>query len=148
MRKHGTVYSPDEYNDIIIPVHFYCRCQIVPMRTKTVGTATDNGMDGADAYLFYIGQLPDYYIYIEDARNLGWIPREGNLSTVAPDKMIFGGEFSNREGKLPSSPGRIWYEADINYVSGHRGSERILFSSDGLIFVTYDHYKTFYEITG
>jgi hypothetical protein len=41
---------------------------------------------------------------------------------------------------------RIWYEADINYTSGYRGTERILYSNDGLIFVTYDHYQTFYEI--
>ena len=40
----------------------------------------------------------------------------------------------------------LWYEADINYTSGYRGTERILYSNDGLVFVTYDHYQTFYEI--
>lgn len=49
-------------------------------------------------------------------------------------------------GHLPSAPGRIWYEADINYYEGYRGNDRILFSNDGLIFVTYDHYKTFLSI--
>lgn len=49
-------------------------------------------------------------------------------------------------GRLPIALGRIWYEADINYKSGFRGSERILFSNDGLILVTYDHYRTFIEI--
>ncbi|MBD9010701.1 MAG: hypothetical protein EGR16_10275 [Clostridiales bacterium] len=47
---------------------------------------------------------------------------------------------------LPAVPNRIWYEADINYEFGYRGTERILFSNDGLIFVTYDHYATFIEI--
>lgn len=42
--------------------------------------------------------------------------------------------------------GRTWQEADINYVNGKRNTDRILFSSDGLLFVTYDHYETFYEI--
>lgn len=60
--------------------------------------------------------------------------------------MIFGGIFSNYNGHLPDDPGRIWYEADINYIEGKRNSERILFSNDGLIFVTYDHYKTFCEV--
>ena len=43
--------------------------------------------------------------------------------------------------------GRVWYEADINYDGGYRSNDRILYSNDGLIFVTYDHYKTFYEVT-
>ena len=60
--------------------------------------------------------------------------------------MIFGGIYKNRDDKLPQDTGRIWYEADINYIHGYRNNERILFSNDGLIFVTYDHYKTFKEI--
>ena len=46
--------------------------------------------------------------------------------------------------KLPIG---IWYEADIDYQSGYRNTYRILYSNDGLIFVTYDHYQTFYEVT-
>ena len=61
--------------------------------------------------------------------------------------MIGGNVYKNREGKLPGQPGRIWYEADINYTGGFRTHDRILYSNDGLIFVTYDHYQTFYEIT-
>ena len=60
--------------------------------------------------------------------------------------MIFGGLYNNDDEKLPNSDGRIWYEADINYIRGYRNSQRIIFSNDGLIFVTYDHYMTFYEI--
>ncbi|HBJ11113.1 MAG TPA: hypothetical protein DDY61_05400 [Ruminococcaceae bacterium] len=45
-----------------------------------------------------------------------------------------------------SKAGRIWYEAVINYQSDFRNSQRIVFSNDGLVFVTYDHYKTFFEI--
>lgn len=60
--------------------------------------------------------------------------------------MIFGGQYFNKNGHLPTKKNRIWYEADINYISGKRNSERILFSNDGLIFVTYDHYKTFVEV--
>ena len=38
----------------------------------------------------------------------------------------------------------------INYGlknSGKRNRQRIVYSNDGLIFVSYDHYQTFYEIT-
>ena len=61
-------------------------------------------------------------------------------------EMIYGGVFENRKGQLPMAPDRIWYEADINYKSGYRDSKRILWSNDGLIFVTYDHYRTYCEI--
>ena len=70
-----------------------------------------------------------------------------DIIDVLPDMMIGGDIYQNREGKLPDSPTRLWYEADINYEKGHRNRERILYSNDGLIFVSYDHYQTFYEMT-
>ncbi len=115
------------------------------MRTKGVGTATEDGSLGADVYLTYQQTLPDNYMSMKEARKLGWNAKEGNLDVVAPGKMLYG-DHQNRYGKLPSAPGRSWYEADINYSGGYRNHDRILFSSDGLIFVTYDHYKTYYEI--
>lgn len=60
--------------------------------------------------------------------------------------MMYGGIYDNDNGKLPSSLRRIWYEADINYYEGRRNGHRIYFSNDGLIFVSYDHAETFYEI--
>ena len=60
--------------------------------------------------------------------------------------MIGGDEDINDQGKLPAANNRTWYEADFNYHGGFRNDCRILYSNDGLIFVTYDHYKTFYEI--
>ena len=83
----------------------------------------------------------------EEAKNNGWKTKEGNLSQTCPGKMIGGDIFENRKGKLPDEPNRIWYEADIDYQSGYRNKYRILYSNDGLVFVTYDHYQTFYELT-
>ena len=60
--------------------------------------------------------------------------------------MLTKGAYKNRDKRLPDVPGRIWYEADINYSFGYRGGERIPYSNDGLIFATYDHYATFVEI--
>ncbi len=104
------------------------------------------GLDGADWWLKNYGKLPEYYLSKEEARKLGWKPQKGNLSWVAPGKMITGGVYHNDDGKLPDNLGRVWYEADIDYTSGFRNESRILFSNDGLIFITHDHYKTFYEI--
>ncbi|NLW80024.1 MAG: hypothetical protein GXY32_11550 [Ruminococcaceae bacterium] len=81
-----------------------------------------------------------------EAYDAGWVPILGNFFLVAPGKMLSKGVFENRKGKLPSTPGRIWYEADINYTIGYRNGHRILFPNDGLLFVTYDHYITFKEI--
>lgn len=60
--------------------------------------------------------------------------------------MLTKGVYKNRDKRLPDALGRIWYEADINYSFGYRGGERILYSNDGSIFVTYDHYAAFAEI--
>lgn len=92
------------------------------------------------------GELPTTYITRDTAKQLGWDPKKGNLSAIAPGKTIFGGIYRNKNGKLPSAPGRVWHEADINYTGGFRNDERVVFSNDGLMFVTYDHYYTFTEI--
>jgi guanyl-specific ribonuclease Sa len=61
--------------------------------------------------------------------------------------MSIGGDvFGNREGMLPKSDGRKWFECDINYSGGYRGAERIVYSNDGLIYYTNDHYKTFKQL--
>lgn len=102
--------------------------------------------EGVAAYIKAHHELPDNFITKSEARKLGWDAQKGNLQDVAPGKSIGGDVFQNRERKLPAKKGRIWYEADINYKSGHRGKDRILFSNDGLIYKTEDHYETFKPI--
>lgn len=60
--------------------------------------------------------------------------------------MLTKGIYRNSNGHLPRAVGRVWYEADINYNKGFRSLARVVFSNDGLVFVTYDHYLTFYEV--
>ncbi|MFC3746604.1 ribonuclease domain-containing protein [Paenibacillus sp. GCM10012306] len=91
--------------------------------------------------------LPDNFITKKEAEGLGWVASKGNLNKVAPGKSIGGDRFGNREGLLPKAKNRIWYEADINYKKGSRGADRILYSNDGLIYMTTDHYKSFTDIT-
>ncbi|MDC9592173.1 ribonuclease domain-containing protein [Xenorhabdus sp. IM139775] len=94
-------------------------------------------------YLRQHHTLPDYYMTKKQARRLGWHAREGNLCEVLPGKAIGGDRFSNRENRLPTKPDRHWFEADVNYRCGHRGSDRLLYSNDGLIYLTVDHYNSF-----
>lgn len=98
------------------------------------------------AHLEKYGKLPDYYITKNDARRRGWIASEGNLCDILPGKAIGGDRFGNREGLLPHASGRTYYEADINYDCGHRTADRIVYSNDGLIFTTYDHYQSFHPV--
>ena len=145
-KNNGKIYG---INDIALPappIHLNCRCTIERLKTILAGTATTQGRNGADWHLKIYGKLPNYYISNNYAKKLGYVDYLGNLSTVAPGKMLFKGIYRNKNGHLPDAPNRVWYEADINYVYGYRGTERVLFSNDGLIFVTYDHYDTFIEI--
>jgi NAD+--asparagine ADP-ribosyltransferase len=89
--------------------------------------------------------LPHYYIKKMEARKAGWKPEKGNLCQILPGKIIGGDIFKNRENKIPNRKGRKWIEADLNYKCGMRGTDRVIFSNDGLIFVTHDHYKTFQQ---
>lgn len=145
-RLNGKIYETGEPVMPEPPLHERCRCVIEYLQAFFAGTATQNGIDGADWWLKHYGMLPHYYITKQEAESRGWKAYLGNLDSVAPGMMIVKGIYKNRSGHLPSAPGRTWYEADINYTERFRGLDRILFSNDGLIFVTYDHYVTFYEI--
>ncbi|WP_313269708.1 ribonuclease domain-containing protein [Epilithonimonas vandammei] len=86
-------------------------------------------------------KLPDYYITKSEAKNQGWIPSKGNLCDILPGKAIGGDHFSNREKQLPK--GEQYYEADVNYNCGNRGADRIIFTKNGDVWLTKDHYKSF-----
>lgn len=145
LTKHGKIFRIDEIVGAAPPLHEFCRCEISSMESILHGESTNDGENGADYILFTQGRLPEYYISRAEAITLGWKSSKP-LSKFAPGKMLFGGVYFNEDGLLPSAPGRVWYEADINYSSGRRNSHRIVFSNDGLIFVSYDHCSTFYEI--
>lgn len=86
-------------------------------------------------------KLPDYYITKSEARNRGWIASEGNLCDALPGRAIGGDKFSNREKQLPK--GAQYFEADVNYNCGRRGADRIVFTKNGDVWLTHDHYKSF-----
>ena len=89
--------------------------------------------DEVALYLHAFEELPPNYITKSDARKLGWDSRAGNLWDVAYGYSIGGDRFGNREGLLP----------DVNYEGGYRGAERLLFSDDGMICYSDDHYNSY-----
>lgn len=99
-------------------------------------------------YLYLYGHLPDNFITKKDAQALGWVSKQGNLDEVAPGKSIGGDRFGNYEGKLPKKNGRKYRECDIDSTGGYRGAKRIVFSNDGLIYYTEDHYQHFELLYG
>lgn len=143
--RHGQIYRMDEIPDIDPPLHPNCRCEIKPMNAVIAGQGTKDGQNGADYWMKHFADLPEYYITEGELVALGW--KWGKSpAKFAPGKMVTMGSYQNRNGHLPQIPGRIWYEADINYYNGRRNGHRLLWSNDGLLFVTYDHYETFLEI--
>ena len=169
------------------------------MEAVIAGEGIKDGQNGADYWMKYIADLPDYYITRDELLSLGWekgkspakfapgkmvtmgiyrnddnrlpqisgrvwyeadinyyITRDELLSLgwekgkspakFAPGKMVTMGIYRNDDNRLPQISGRVWYEADINYYSGRRNGHRLLWSNDGLLFVTYNHYEIFLEI--
>ena len=100
--------------------------------------------DDVALYIHQYGKLPGNFITKAEAQKLGW--SGGSLEKYAPGKSIGGDRFGNYEGKLPEKSGRTWHECDVNYQGGYRGSDRLLYSTDGLIYYTEDHYNTFTQL--
>ena len=128
--------------------------------TSPTGTDTDSGSapqitengtytskEDVALYIHTYQKLPTNFITKKEAQKLGWDSQKGNLDKVAKGKSIGGDRFRNYDKKLPEAKGRTWKECDINYEGGYRGSERIIYSSDGMIYYTNDHYNSFKEIT-
>ena len=92
-------------------------------------------------YIHLYKKLPPNYITKSEANKIGW-------SVKNRKKLVIGGdEFGNREGLLPDKEGRQYYEADISAgYTTHRGPLRLVYSNDGLIFYTEDHYESYLQL--
>lgn len=113
--------------------------------TVTKGENYDTAQEVVD-YLDAYDELPPNYLTKQEARELGWEAREGNLWEVAPGKSIGGDYFGNFEELLPKESGREYHEADIEYEGGRRNAKRLIYSNDDLYFYTEDHYESFKEL--
>ncbi len=103
--------------------------------------------DNVALYIYTYGKLPPNYISKADAQDLGW--EGGSVERYAPGKCIGGAKFGNYEGLLPKKNGRQYYECDIDTLGENsRGAKRIVYSNDGLIYYTDDHYESFTLLYG
>lgn len=110
----------------------------------------DGAYDSKEELALYIhtyGHLPKNFVTKAEAEAAGWTG--GSLDRVMPGMAIGGNRYHNREGLLPTAKGRIWTECDVSSVGrSSRGPERIVFSNDGLIYYTPDHYESFELLYG
>lgn len=119
---------------------------------KSSPAALDEGGEYTSAedvalYLHLYAHLPQNFITKKDARALGW--NGGGLDDYADGKCIGGDRFGNYEGLLPDAPGREYHECDIDTLhAASRGAKRIVYSNDGLIYYTEDHYESFILLYG
>lgn len=98
-------------------------------------------------YIHLYGHLPPNFITKKEAEKLGW--KGGSLEPFAPGMCIGGSRFGNYEGALPEKDGRSYTECDIDTLGADkRGAKRIVFSNDGLIYYTEDHYESFELLYG
>ncbi len=109
------------------------------------GTYTSK--DDVACYIHLYGHLPSNFITKKEAEKLGW--PGGSLEPYAPGMCIGGSRFGNYEGLLPEKEGRTYTECDIDTLGADkRGARRIVFSNDGLIYYTEDHYESFELLYG
>lgn len=96
--------------------------------------------DDVALYIHTYGELPQNFITKKAAKKLGW--QGGSLEDYAPGKCIGGDYFGNYEGLLPED--KEYHECDIDTLGkSKRGAKRIIYSDDGYIYYTDDHYKSF-----
>ena len=125
--------------------------QDAPKEAETPSPLEEHGVytsrDDVALFLHMYGRLPDNFITKKEAQALGW--SGGGLDAYAYGKCIGGTFFGNYEGLLPSKAGRSYYECDIGTLhKDSRGAKRIVFSNDGLIYYTEDHYNSFTLLYG
>ena len=142
----GRIFYNEDALTFSPPAHQRCRCVLLKMKSILAGTATIKGTSGVDWYLKNYGVLPNNYITKKEAEVKGWDKSRGNLRDILSGAIIGGDKYYDKDNALPAAIGRTWYEADINYVGGYRGEHRLVYSNDGLVLVTYDHFNTFYPI--
>ena len=120
-----------------------------PLPQETISyEGTYTSKEDVALYIYTYGELPSNFVTKNEAAKMGWKASEGNLQKVCKGCSIGGDSFGNREGLLPSKKGRKYYECDIDYKGGSRNAKRIIYSNDGLVYYTEDHYQTFELLYG
>ena len=106
-----------------------------------------NSKEDVALYIHLYGRLPENYITKSQCEDLGYA--NSDAEHAVEDGAIGGDRFQNKEKSLPTADGRLYYECDIDtWGKDERGPERIVWSNDGLIYYTPDHYESFELLYG
>ena len=102
--------------------------------------------DSVAAYLCKFDKLPANYVGKDKGIAL-YESKTGNAFSkwnfnpwTTINVMIGGDKFSNNEGLLPEGS---YHEADVEYSAKNRGTKRLVYQPDCVIYYTADHYETF-----
>lgn len=113
---------------------------------QTISVDEDGVYDDKDHVALYIvtfDSLPSNYMSKKEARKHGW--NGGALSTVLEGMCIGGDYYGNYEGTLPEDD--EYHECDIDTLGKKkRGAKRIIYSDDGDVYYTEDHYDSFVQL--
>lgn len=137
-------FIEDKKADASKPVIEYSSAESSSLNGSSVQQQSIDQLTEQSTVIRFVKQnhkLPEYYITKNEARKMGWNPSEGNLCEVLPGKAIGGDRFGNREKALPE--GQVYFEADVNYRCGNRNADRIIFTENGDVYLTKNHYKSF-----
>ncbi len=105
--------------------------------------------DSVAAYLCKFDKLPTNYVTQNEGKSL-YESRKGKTfdkwnfnpwTTIGV--MIGGDKFGNSEGILPKG---TYHEADVEYSAKNRGTKRLVYQSDCVIYYTADHYESFSKL--
>lgn len=150
----GCLFSPQDVPDYTSPtVSTTTAAPTTPVTTAPALPPIDedgvyNSKEDVALYIHTYGHLPDNYVTKDEAKALGCTSL-GRIKDYLENGAIGGDIFYNREGLLPKMDGRTYYECDIDtWNKTSRGAKRIVFSSDGLIYYTDDHYSSFTLLYG
>lgn len=137
-------FIEDKKADASKPVIEYSSAESSSLNGSSVQQQSIDQLTEQSTVIRFVKQnhkLPEYYITKNEARKMGWNPSEGNLCEVLPGKAIGGDRFGNREKALPE--GKVYFEADVNYRCGNRNADRIIFTENGDVYLTKNHYRSF-----
>jgi hypothetical protein len=138
---------------IIVISSIIC-CSAPPVSQDILEVIQENkkytSKDSVAAYIYLFHKLPANYINKSAAQEL--YEAKGNTFTKwnfnplnVLGYMVGGDVYYNNEKKLPVIS-MVYYEADVDYFGDNRGTKRLVWTTDGAVFYTANHYETFVKL--
>lgn len=112
--------------------------------------------DSVAAYLCKFNKLPSNYVGKNEGKSLyesktGKTFEKWNFNPWTTIGVMIGGDTFNNYANNPDNyhstlPEGDYREADVDYSAKNRGTKRLVYQSDCIIYYTADHYETFNKL--